>query len=333
MDLDSQIEDWLEWLSLNKGRSEATIIKYRGYLDCFNGFLDGKNIGDVDLGLLESFSGKFLFDRGLSSRSRSAAVSAIRNFFSWAKLKGFVKSDPSSSLSHPSIGRRLPRSISLQDAEKLLREADLDTFAGVRDAAMMSLLIGCGMRVSGMCDLNQSSLIFTADETGRERLVVRAKEKGSKERLIPAPIEVLLLLRAYLGHEQLESIDRLLPNGDQVLFVSIRNRFVPEHEYRGENRRFAPRSVNDMLAKYAKQSGVSVAFAHPHALRHLYGTELLESDVNILNAQALMGHENADTTAIYAHTAMRKLSAEVDRANPLGKIRTPVSDLVAHLNR
>jgi site-specific recombinase XerD len=326
------IDDWLSWLQLNKGRSDATIVKYRGYMILFLEFLGDVQLCDVDLEILEKFSGKVLFERGLSSRSRSAAVSAIRNFFTWAQAKGVISNNPSENLPHPTIGRRLPRAISLQDAEKLLSATDLDTFIGVRDAAMMSLLIGCGLRVSGMCRLNQSCLIFTADENGHERLVVRVKEKGSKERLVPAPTECLLLLRAYLGHSDLSSIDRVLPDGDQVLFVSVRNRTVAEHDYHGEKRRYAPRSVNDMLTKYAKETGVSVDFAHPHALRHLYGAELMESDVNILSAKALMGHERADTTEIYAHIAVRKLTAEVERANPLGKIRTPVTDLINHLN-
>ncbi|PHS25941.1 MAG: recombinase XerD [Methylophaga sp.] len=332
MDLTGLIEDWLSWLLMNKGRSPATIIKYRGYLNIFKEHLGDSQIVDVDLDLLEDFSGKVLFDKGLASRSRSAAVSSIKNFFSWLKLKNIISSDPSDKLAHPSIGRRLPKAITLQDAEKLIGATDLDTFIGVRDAAMMSLLIGCGLRVSGLCNLNQSNLMFTQDNEGRERLVIRAIEKGNKERLVPAPTECLLLIRAYIGHRELDVIDTSLPSGDKVLFVSVRNRTIPEHEYHGERRRFAPRSVNDMLAKYAKETGVSVAFAHPHALRHLYGAELMESDVNILSAQALLGHESADTTAIYSHLAMRKLTKDVDRANPLGKMHTPVTDLIPHLN-
>ena len=167
------VENWLEWLAMNKGRSAATIIKYRGYLMVFNTFLEEISINEVNLDLLEKFTGKHLYDRGLTSKSRSAAIAAIRNFFAWADSKGIVDVNPAADLAYPTIGRRLPRAISLQDAEKLLRAPDLDTFPGVRDAAMISLLIGCGMRVSGMCGLNQSSLIFTQDHNERERLIVR----------------------------------------------------------------------------------------------------------------------------------------------------------------
>jgi len=326
------VESWLKWLTLNKGRSDATEVKYRNHLNRFFDFLDGRPIGSVTLDDLEAFTGEHLFKtRGLKPRTRSTAVAAIRSFFSWAVKTGLIVSDISESLAYPSVGKRLPRGISLQDAETLLMAPDLDTFLGVRDAAMMALLIGCGMRVSGLVGLNQSSLIFTKDHKGRDRLIVRVLEKGNKERLIPAPSEAMLLVRAYLGHDELERIDRHLPNGDQVLFVSVKNNSVPAHEYHGENRRLAPRSVNDRLVKYAEQSGVSVKFAHPHAFRHLYGTELTESDVNLLTTQALMGHESPEYTGIYTSLAVRKLTDEVEKANPLGKMRTPVTDLLKQL--
>lgn len=332
MDLSAAVEDWLSWLSVSKGRADATVVKYRGYLAELIAFLDGAPVTDIDLPKLEAFTGQHLFGKKLSSRSRSAAIAAVRNFFTWLHRDGRIRSNPAESLEYPSIGRRLPRPISLSDAEKLMMAPDLDTFIGVRDAAIMSLLIGCGMRISGLCSLNESSLIFTKDHKGRNRLIVRVIEKGKKERLIPAPAESMLLVRAYLGHEELATIDRLLPNGDQVLFVSTRNYLVPPHDYRGEARRIASRSINDALAKYADQVGVDARVAHPHAFRHLYGTEAVESDINLISIKALLGHERADTTEIYTRLAMRKLTEHVDQANPLGKMRTPVSELIQQLN-
>jgi len=326
------VEDWLKWMSLNKGRSDSTVVKYRTHLLWFFDFLDGRPLSDVALGDLERFSGEFLYkERGLKPRSRSTVVAALRSFFSWANRKGFVDGDLSADLAYPTVGKRLPRGISLHDAEKLLMAPDLDTFVGVRDAAIIALLIGCGVRISGLVGLNQSSLIFTKDHKSRDRLIVRVLEKGNKERLIPAPSEAMLLIRAYLGHVELDYIDRDLPSGDQVLFVSTKNNNVPAHEYHGEARRIAPRSVNDRLLKYAEDTGVSINFAHPHAFRHLYGTELTESDVNLLTTQALMGHESSEYTGIYTKLAVRKLTDEVDKANPLGKMRTPVSELLQQL--
>ena len=117
----------------------------------------------------------------------------------------------------------------------------------------------------------------------------------------------------------------------QVLFVSVRNRTVPEHEYRGENRRLRRKAVLDMIKKHGKQQGINLEQLHPHALRHLYGTELREEEIDLITRQRLMGHADPKTTEIYDHLAMRKVTRDVDRGNPLAKIRTPATDLLRQL--
>ena len=147
------------------------------------------------------------------------------------------------------------------------------------------------------------------------------------------PHEARLLLLAYLGHPDLEAIDRLLPSGDRVLFVSTRNQGVPAHDYFGERRRLHARSVNDLILRYATRVGVPRDQAHPHAFRHLYGTELAEHDAQTYQLQALLGHVDAKTTEIYIHLATRTLAKLVDRANPLRGINTPASGLARELNK
>ena len=222
--------------------------------------------------------------------------------------------------------------MSLASAERLMWCPDFSTFKGVRDAAILSLLIGCGQRIAGLCSLNQSALIHT-EHNGKVRMVIKTREKGEKERLIPVPREAEIVLRLYLEHPDLKPIDRTLPDGDQVLFVSLTNRNVPAHEYIGEARRLADRSIRDMIKDYGEKAGIPTDQLHPHAMRHLFGTELAEDDVDLLLRQELMGHEDPKHTKIYTHLAMRKKITEADRAGPLSKIKTPVSDLLAQLNR
>jgi integrase/recombinase XerD len=200
----------------------------------------------------------------------------------------------------------------------------------VRDGAIMALLVGCGVRVSGLVKLNQGHVIEQVVE-GKPRLFLRVIEKGDRERLVPVPPEADLQLRVYLEHPQLKEIDRSLPNGDLVLFVSTRNRSCPQHEYHGERRRLNRRAVLEMIGKYGKQQGIPEEQLHPHAMRHLYGTELAEDDVHLLVAQQLLGHVDPKSTQIYTHLAIRKLVTEVDRANPLSKMRTPTTDILKRL--
>lgn len=341
------VEAYLEWLEFNKGRADRTVVKYRQLLARLQTFLDEKEAGSlkemkippdgitqlqhVTRTHLNQFTGIYAHQvLKLKPRARRPLVAAVRGFYHWLQREGAIDSNPAADIEYPNAGRRLPRNMSLENAEKLLMQCDMSDFVGVRDAAILGVMIGCGPRVSGVCRLNESDLYWYSHE-GKERLAIRFLEKGEKERLVPAPAETALLIHAYLGHQQLEEIDRTLENGDRVLFVSVRNRLVPAHEYHGEHRRIAERSVFDRIRLYGEQAGIPEEQLHPHALRHLFGTEMTEHDTNLFIHQELMGHADPKTTQIYNTLAMRQKMKAIDKASPMRNIRTPVTDLVRHI--
>ena len=325
------LERWTTYLRHNRGRSKGTVGKYRRYLEELDQWLDpsGGQLLDVSRQQLEAFTGQVLHSRGVAPRWRPY-IAAIRTFYQWARSNDLVMEDPSRHLVYPNTGRKLPKGMTLANAERLLLQPDLGTFKGVRDSAILHLFMGAGLRLAGLAALNEQDLLFT-DWQDREHLVLRVIEKGDKERYIPVPHEARLMIRAYLGHPELAAINRELPDGNRVLFVSIGNHNVPQHEYCGENRRLGHWSIQDMLKTYADKAGIPRDQAHPHALRHLYGTELAEDDVHILKMQALMGHARAEDTKAYAHVALRSLAKAVATANPLAKINSPASDLARRL--
>ncbi|TKA91831.1 recombinase XerD [Guyparkeria sp. SB14A] len=330
---DELIQGWLDWLEHNQGRSVRTLEKYRLTLVRFAGYLaarDSSLPGASDVSV-EEFAGLESHRNGISPRARRPIVAALRGFYRWLRRSGVRQDNPARDLPYPKSGSPLPRAMELKHAESLMMAPDLDTFLGVRDAAMISVLVGCGVRVSGLVSMNESDLQFVLDDDGREWLVIRVREKGRKERLIPAPHETKLMIRAYLGHPDLEAIDRTLPNGDRVLFVSTANRMVKAHEYHGEARRLHRSAVNDMLCRYGDEAGVPRAQLHPHALRHLYGTELAEGGEDLRKIQTLMGHADVRTTTIYTQLAMRTLSKSVAKSSPFSRIQTPVTDLARQL--
>lgn len=337
------VNDWLTWLQHNKGRSAKTADGYLAVLTRLAKWtaeppepahLRASTTNPFDLTFedVERFAGLYCHTLGLAARSRRVAVSAIRGFYAWASASKRLQRNPASDLAYPKAGRPLPRALTLDSADKLLRQPDLTTFMGLRDAAIMALLMGTGLRISGLVALNQSSLIWTViDEL--EELVVRTTEKGEKERMVPVPREAALLLRAYLGHPDLAEIDRTLPSGDSVLFVSLANRMVKPWDYCGEARRISEYGVRDILAKHGRAAGIPPDQLNPHAMRHLYGTELAESDVDVLQRQALLGHESPESTQIYTLLAMRKLRQTIDKANPLSKLRTPMLEDLRKIDR
>jgi integrase/recombinase XerD len=323
------IEQWLDFKNLNQGKSEATIVKYRYYLTLFIEYCDIKKINALNATTteLEYFLGFYLHERKLSPQTRRTGVAAIRGFYAWLTEQTKIKVNTAIDLPYPASAKKIPVAMGLANFEKLLHQCDLSTFLGIRDAAIIAILGGTGMRLGGLYTLNQSSLQFFEHED-RERLAIKVLEKGNKERLLPVPLEAHLFLRAYLGHPELKAINRDLPNGDKVLFVSTNNHNINTWDYYGENRRLQPRSIQDMITKRGESAGIPRNQSRPHALRHLTGTEYAEEDLDLITIQTLLGHVSPNTTAIYIHMAMRKLTSQIDKANPLAKVKTAVTPLI-----
>jgi integrase/recombinase XerD len=335
------LDAWTVWLSANRGRGAATVSKYRRYLErlarwCIEPHEDPKRRASTPDPLaltaadLETFAGLHAHAEGLSPRARRPLVSALRGFYTWAASTGRTPGNPSVLLPSPKVGRNLPRAATLHHAEKLLMAPNVDTLPGLRDASIIACLAGLGPRVSGLVSLNEGDLLWSV-ESGRDVLYITLREKGGNVRQMPAPAEVAMLLRAYIAHPDLQEIDRTTSTGDRVLFVSLRARSIPPHDYHGERRRLSRRAVHDMLQRYAARVGVPPEYAHPHALRHLFGAELAEDDTVAVTHQVLMGHSDANSSAIYAHLAQRKLRAAVEKSSPLRKMRAPLLETLRTL--
>lgn len=341
---DHLVDNYLTWLQHNQGRSVATAVKYRGHLERFAAWFEdppddpkfqpqGRDPLTAEPTDLELYAGLVSHARKLTASARRPLVSALRGFYAWLARNGHIAGNVAADLPQPKAGSPLPRPALLHEAEQLLMAPDIGTFLGLRDACMLMLLMGCGIRVSGLCGMNESALEWTFDQEDRERLNIRVTEKGKKERLVPAPIEVGMLLRAYMGHDELAEIPRTLADGDAVLFPTTRNRLLLASDYHGAARRMTPAAVRDMIKKHAAAAKIRPSVAHPHALRHLYGTEMAEDRVDPLELQALFGHSDLKSTTIYTATAKRRLRETVDRSNPLAKMRAPILDSLRTLGR
>lgn len=334
--MDPEAERFMDLKYKADGCSWHTYTNYRGYLRRLDAFLKehrGKTLLTAQQEDLQEFMGPFLFEQKLSGRSRRLVLSAVKGFYDYAKRSALRLDNPAEDLKYPRAGLRLPRFMQLQDAQKLIHQPDTSTFIGVRDLAMLLVMLGCGLRVGELVSLRDSNLLFGLDDKGNEMLFLRFIGKGNKERIVYAPDDTRLAIRAYLGHEKLREIDRGMKDGDRILFVSVGSRSVPVWDYVGEARRINPRSVWNLVMRYGRQAGLPRDVLHPHALRHTFATELVEEDTNILDVQAIMGHARSDTTAIYTHTATRKMVKAIRSAGPLAKIKTPFSELATALQR
>lgn len=329
------IGQFREYLAFSLGRAERTAAAYARILGRLEAFLAScdRQLASATSSDLEAFVGLELHAQGVSARSRRPHVAAIRKFYEWASKRGLIASNPAEELVYPTSGRALPNVMQAKQLEALLLSIPLDEFLGIRDATIISVLAGVGLRVSGLTALNERDLVSETGERGREVWSLRVREKGGHQRLMPVPDEAAVLLRAYLVHPELKAIDRVLANGDQVLFVSTANRQVPAWRYTGEHRRLSTYAVWRMLRRRGHAAGIPQTALHPHALRHLYATELAEADVDQLTIAELMGHRDPKSTAIYVHLAQSRLRKIVDRANPLASISSPGGELARTLRR
>lgn len=282
---------------------------------------------------LERFSGIYLHSLGMQACSRRPFVSALRTFYKYC-LRYDHCANAAEHLKPPKIGQPLPIPLTPDQVEKLFCQPDIKTFMGLRDLTIMAVLAGTGIRVSGLRGLHDEDVVPVEDpDTGISRWVIRVREKGRKDRLVPLPPETQQLLQAYMAHEQLDEADRRSElTGKMVLFVNQWNSKVPKDKWYGEARRLQISTIQTMLSRYAKKACLDVT-AHPHAWRHFYGTELVENDVDVTIRSVLMGHSDPKHTMMYEKLAMRKLFRKVDQGNPLQRISAPVVESARQLSR
>jgi integrase/recombinase XerD len=327
---------WLEIKQHNEGRSPITCALYRGHIFGLRHFLQerGKDLLEASTEDLEHYAGQHQHQKKVRPISRRVVVTAIRGFYQFLADKKVLADSPARSLPMPAAGSPLPLAMPLHYAEQLLMQPGLGDFIAIRNTAIIGVLVGTGCRASGICNLNEGDFAIDPDSAGSHRRKLLLREKGKKERWVPLPFEISLLVEAYLGCPELQEIDRTTKHGDKVLFVSMAHPRLGAHDHYGERRRLGPWSIHWIVKKTAKAAGIPDQYAHPHALRHLFGAELAEEDVDLLTRQSLLGHADPATTEIYSHLATRKLRKVVEKAGPVAKMKTtPMRGIERRLQR
>lgn len=324
---------FLQFKEVVQGRRPGTIDAYRSRLERLISFLDqsGKSLCSSSYDDLAQFAAFHLHGLGVTPRSRRPTVAAIRELFKWLMHAGYIRANPAQGLQPPRFGRPLPEFMTMEMFEAIFSQIPLDTLAGLRDAAITAMLMGAGLRVSGVIGLNEGNLFTERDKNGQEKGFVKVLEKGKVERIVPVADGVWLTIQAYRGMLRDYQADRWTDGGDKVLFISLRNRRQPACELRGDRLRLTAGGIRKILRNYAKSAGVDLRRVHPHALRHGFGVQLAEHGADIAVRQMLLGHAKPETTRIYDHLATGKMREYIERASPFEHIQSPFSDLVRQL--
>lgn len=288
------IEEFLLYLTVEKGLADNSIKSYTHDLKKYFQFLKKKKIADFDAITREHI---VLFLKGLKTDSLSAKTIA-RNLVAIKLLHRFllrerhIKEDVTSVLDSPRLWRNLPYFLSLAEVEKILAMPDLKKPNGIRDKAIMELFYATGMRVTELATLR-------LDGTNLESGFLRCVGKGSKERVIPLGKSANEALMRYLNEVRVLSKYQSSP----YLFVS--------HKGKGISRQ----TLWKMIRYYTRAAGIKKKIS-PHTFRHSFATHMLERGADLRIVQELLGHSDISTTQIYTHVSKDRLRTVHNEFHP-----------------
>jgi integrase/recombinase XerD len=295
--MESHLDLYLDYLTVERGLAVNTRASYSADLLKFLNYLNDRGIDDWSQVRFPEVMG-FLSqaqELGLAPRSRARLLSTLRGFFKFMVRDSHLSENPVVNLTSPRLRRYLPAVLSVTEVERLLAQPNPDLPLGQRDAAMLEVLYGAGLRVSELTTLTLGRVNL---EVGF--LVVIGK--GSKERIVPMGEAAIEAVRSY----RMESRPRLLKGRvSEALFVTNRGSAMTRQGFW------------KLLKKYGRQAGIQKPLT-PHTLRHSFATHLLERGADLRSVQMMLGHADISTTQIYTHVARERLQKVHQKYHPRG---------------
>lgn len=294
MDILDLINDFLEHLEIEAGRSKKTIDNYRLYLERFHDLskdiLNKENLkpSDITKELLRKYRlklnryGSEMGGEDLKVITQAYHLIALRGFLKYLARRDIKSLDPS-LVDLPKAARKQVTFLHYDEVEDMLEQIDLSTESGLRDRAIIELLYSGGLRVSELVGLNRDSINLE-----RREFVVRGK--GSKDRPIFISQSAADRVQDYLD-ARTDSLPALFLNNSRNLQAV---------DTSGNYRRITARSVERIVEKYARLAGIT-KHVSPHTLRHSFATDLLMNGADLRSVQSMLGHADISTTQIYTH--------------------------------
>jgi integrase/recombinase XerC len=302
------VEAYLAVLGTERGCSEHTLRAYARELRNFSGYAAAQlgasaTPAQVEHTLIRAYLGE-LYSQGLTKASVARALAAIRSWYRWLARQGHVDLNPARLVATPKLPKHLPRVPGIEQMQQVLdaapkQEAEESAWPE-RDAAILELLYGCGIRNAELVGLN-------VDDVQWANACILVRGKGRKERYVPLGDAAAAAIRAYLP-SRTQTLATMKKNS-QALLLNAR--------LRGDGR-LTTRSVGRIVKRIAVQRGLS-ADVHPHTLRHAFGTHLLEEGADLRAIQEMLGHARLSTTQRYTHLTTSQVTAVYDRTHPRAK--------------
>ncbi len=292
MEIKKLLEDYLNYLEIEKNRTIQTRKNYQHYLEAFINFAKIKTEKEITLEKIQKFRlylARLKNNRGefLKKNTQAYYIIALRNFLKYLIKRNFKVISPD-KIELPKMPMRQVEILEDQDLERLLEAPQGSDLRSLRDKAILETLFSTGLRVSELCSLNR----YFDLEKGE----IPVRGKGGKIRLVFLSERAKKAIKDYL--DKREDIE-------EALFVSLdkKNQVIG---------RIIPRAVQRLIERYSQKAGIMKKI-HPHILRHSFATDLLRNGADLRSVQELLGHANISTTQIYTHITNKTLK-EIHRA-------------------
>ncbi|MCX8145798.1 MAG: tyrosine recombinase XerC [Azovibrio sp.] len=294
MDNAAAVTAYLAYLGEQRRQSPHTLSNYRRDLERLVSAAADRPLNRFDA-LAVRRQVALLHGQGLSGRSLARLLSAWRGFFKWLQLRGEVHANPCTGIKPPRSPKRLPRVLSVDEAQGLLDQAPEigDIRLNQRDQAMFELFYSSGLRLAELAALDVDAL-----ESMLREGEVRVLGKRSKVRLVPVGRQAQAALAAWAAVRA-----QLAAPGEPALFVSRLGR------------RISPRMIQKRLGQRALLADMPT-HVHPHMLRHSFASHVLQSSGDLRAVQEMLGHASIASTQVYTHLDFQHLAKVYDQAHP-----------------
>jgi integrase/recombinase XerD len=294
--------DFLAYLEFERGLSRNTLEAYRSDLLQLGAYLgrtgaDALTAGHGDLADFVSDLAAGSEDRPpVAAATLQRKVACLRSFYRHLRRQELIGEDPTIHLRAPKQGRKLPQVLTRDEVARLLEQPRGAEPPALRDRALLELMYACGLRASEAIGLEVGDVDI---ETG----VLRARGKGSKERLVPIGSTASRALVAYLGRGRPRLVGERL---EATLFVNQRGT------------RLTRQGLYKIVQRHARAAGLAGKMS-PHTLRHTFATHLLAGGCDLRSLQEMLGHADIATTQVYTHLSAERLKDVYFDAHPRAK--------------
>jgi integrase/recombinase XerD len=302
--LNDLVLDFLAYLELERGLSRNTLEAYRSDLQQYGEFLARRGVDP--LAVVPADLASFVFELADGREGRPAVapatlqrkIACLRSFYRHLRRDGILDHDPTSELRAPRSRQRLPKVLSRDEVARLLQQPRGSSAAAIRDRALLETMYACGLRASEAIGLELRDVDLEAG-------ILRARGKGSKERIVPIGTKAIQSLNDYLDKAR----PRLVGDRDQPrVFVNLRGGGLSRQ------------GLYKIVQGHARSAGLEHRMS-PHTLRHTFATHLLAGGCDLRSLQEMLGHADIGTTQVYTHLSAERLRDVYFDAHPRAQIK------------